>query len=276
MAPRRQVPDRWTPPRANPRPAAWSTLPPGTPYACAPWEAGQVGRTVPGRAGGTIIGCATPARRGGDGQWLLGRPGKPDRTIRKKTARRRRERAASTIVPAVPREQLAASVEYAKAHPERPFPIGTGFPHPAKSSKCSSDHPTWKGYAAALTKAERARERALERDPFLSEEELNEVAADALAKARGFKRWRDVTTDCVRGVEYVDANRRPRATESSTREAQRRRIELLGLGYDEGSAEYLDTLSPSGRAKALRRLGRAAEARDLERDIRARRRSALR
>jgi hypothetical protein len=271
---RRQTPLRWTPPtRANPAPRAWGALPPGAPYPCTPRDARRLGETVPGRAGGTIAGCATPARRGGDGQWILSRPGKPDRTLRKKTARRRWERARAPLVPGVPLEQLAAAAQYAKAHPERPFPLGTGFPHPAKSSKCSDDHPTWKGYPAALKKAKAARAKADAADPFLTGAELDEIEAAALAKASGFKRWQATTADCVNGFEYTQANKRRRATESSTREAARRRIELLGLGYDAGSAEYLDTLSPSGRAKALRRLGRLGEARDIERDARARRKS---
>jgi hypothetical protein len=278
MARRRPiVPDRWSPALPNPRPAAWDdpARRTGSPYACAPWEAGHEGEIVPGRGGGTVASCATPARRTGplshEGQFWLTRPGKPSRAMRKSVARRRKQRAGAVIIAAAPPELLEQSIERARARPDLPFPPGVPWPHVKGSARCSPEHAVWKGLPAAQRRAEKVVAGALDRDPFLSDAELDDLRAQSLRQNRRYPTWRDVTVDCVRGYDYTQANRR-RATESTAREAQRHRAELLAAGVDPGSAEYLDTLSPSGRAKALRRLGRVAEARDLERVIRAKRR----
>jgi hypothetical protein len=180
----------------------------------------------------------------------------------------RRHDGRRPIVPADDPLAVAESVQAAKAYPEIPFPIGVPYPRPKASSKCGADHPLWKDHAKRTARIEKFVAEYAD-NPLFSEDEINAIRVREYKKDRQYKRKREATIDCVRGYEYTQANRARKATESSTREAARRRQEMLAMGVDPGSAEYLDTLSPSGKAKALRRMGRINEAREVERRQRA-------
>ena len=217
-------------------------LGPGEEYPCDARDRRRVGERVTGRGGGRIVGCAAPLAGQKGGAWV--RDG--GARISKARARdRRRDAARGALVASDPLLVAPYVVAWERGEVP-PAPISKPRPHAPGRSRCDPQHPVWSGYDAA---------------------------ADAGALAPSHPRWgawEETMAACVRQFKHAVGARRG-AVESSTREAARARAAAGRAGVDFGSAEYLDTLRPGSRAKALRRMGRINEARDIERVMRAKR-----
>jgi hypothetical protein len=183
--------------------------------------------------------------------------------------RRRRRRAQETVYGDAYALQAAAAGRTRDRH-HVPAPPGLEFPHRKGSTRCDPDHPAWNGYVEAL---EDARERgAIEcADAPAPAACAPRVVRAALGRDPRFAAWDATEGNCVAAYAARRARRRA-AGDSSTRQAARARAAFVRAGGDVTSAEYLDTLAPASRAKALRRAGRTAEARAVESHLRARRR----
>ena len=228
--------------RPNPTPPEWQELPPDTPYAC---DAAHVGDTVPGRAGGRVVGCATPSRaRPHEGQYRLGSLGPGGRNVRKSRVRKslhrtgggRRKRA---VCPDR-RDALLSASDLARALAEPspvPYPVELEFPHtPGESLSCAR-HPKWKAFGEVLD-AVRDRYR---------EDTGDEIDADTLAHdARAYDPalWRWAVAAHRKGLaqweERVASRKHVTGRDSDERTRGRRRSEAVRRGIDTTSKGYRD------------------------------------
>lgn len=231
------------PPLPNPIPKG---LGPGEPYACDARDRRRIGERVPGRGGGRITGCAAPLAGQKGGAWVL--DDGPGRISKARARDRRRDAARGPLVASDP-IVVGAYIRAWERGEAPPAPLGKVLPHAPGRSRCDPEHPAWAGYEAAAARGE---------------------------LAPGYPRfdfWDELTAQCARQIKSQTRAGARGAVESSTRASARARSEAIGRGVDTTSAEYLDTLRPSSRAKALRRMGRLNEARDIERRERARKRA---
>lgn len=183
-------------------------------------------------------------------------------TERKKAHARKR---APGIDPEYIERHAEARAAAARAgKPWIPSAPGVEQEHARGRVLCAPDHPMWEEMEDAL---EDARERAAMQNEDEGPPDDAAIAA-ILRKHPSYPKWVKVESDCVKSFLKRHGKARG-ATHSAAREARQRRDEAVAAGVDVTSAEYLDTLSPRGRASALRRLGRVNEARNLERSIRA-------
>lgn len=234
--------------RDNPRPREWSTLPPNTHYKCHSWERKIVGKKIPGRNGGKVTGCATPAEpvdaKKRRAQVVIDR----ERLMpRQRAANRLRNKGKKLYVtPFVDVE--AAATAYLSGEYELPSPIGMVYPH--RLSKCDGDHPVWEGYPEAY---EDASERAAIAVEGGASEDWAEVTHDILRLHPRYADWVQATRDCAESFRRQASLRKPKATFSTAREAARRRQDAIAQGVDVTSAEYFDTL---GGGEGRRRRGK--------------------
>jgi hypothetical protein len=254
--------------RYNPPPAAWAALPPGTPYAC---KSAYVGRVLPGRDGGPITGCATPARaHPKEGQLVVGDPRRGrTRLVRRTVAKTRMrdaakqpcDRARDPLTSALDLEQWLA----AKAAGERdgtwiPTPPDYDFAHRAGQGRACFYSPAWAELNAFL--ADKYEEGVEGRD-----------LARAVRKHKKYKTRRALEDEALDEWAARVRGRRVHG-ESGTREAGRRRADAVRRGEDVGAAEYRDTLARPGVRKAGGGAGGRAGTRKVRRGASARHRAA--
>jgi hypothetical protein len=242
----------------NPRPAEWGQYAPSTPYPCHPWEAGILGLHVPGRGGGTVTACATPAEpltaRRRRGQVQIGLPGVGG--VMPKARARARVRRAGLETLRTPLEDVAqAAAIYSGASCPLPYPPGLEFPHIV--SRCDPEHKVWKGFDAAL---DDARERAsIVAGDDVGPAEFDCLVVEELSRDARFPAWRAAADACVRGFQSRQSSRRGKAAFSQQRERGQARARAIAEGVDVSGAEYRDTLRS---AESKRR-------RNYERDVNA-------
>lgn len=273
--------------RDNPVPAAWKVLPPNSRYECAPYERDLLGREIPGRGGGTVTGCATPdarfyvqtptgwsLRKGAQGQVVIGE-GKAARTMRKTVARHRLRPRPEYVTGFEPGE-IEQYIHYRQSALDadelwEPGPPGVEFRHPRGSSRCMPDHPIWSAKDEAKEEVARSLEHVSERVAGPS------TMLALLREHPKYDEWAATEAACVDAYERRKRTRAGHAGYSDVREAAERRRRAKHHGLDVHGAEYLDQLTPQGRASYYRRLHKRTgsefylqQARALERDIRAR------
>lgn len=240
---------------------------PSTLYACRPAEAKRVGILIPGRRGGVIAGCATPAlEHPREGQWWIGLPvvGFP---IRKSTAARRIRDQFKVRRADDPSEVERASQYALEGDRDHiPYPTGLEFPHIVGSSRCDLEHPLWRRYPGRLADArESGDERAaMEIDPDASREEYSQArerfAAEDFARDPQFREWLEAETKCAQGFQSREAARKGKAEFSQGRETAQRRQRAKLERVDLSSAEWKDTLRA---AEAKPRTKRPRQARSI-------------
>lgn len=244
------------PARRNPRgtPALWYLAQPGTSYPC---RSRAVGRVVPGRGGGRVAACATPAASGpewiarekgrgvkdprprGPSRYHITRPeGGELRTDRRAYLSRavvnRRLRDAERgreLVPATEEMWLAQGYrEFGRTG--LPVPLGLPYPHARGTSACDPEHPTWARYAGALEDAEQdAREDA---DPGTREFTQEVVKGLRRKFPTDFARWTATTAKCRDQYETRASLQRAQAvTKSSQTRALKRRLAEMDPTQDE-------------------------------------------
>jgi hypothetical protein len=233
-----------------------------------------------------VTGCATPSSaHPSEGQLWIGPlpPASGGRAIRKSTARTRRRDERLRAEGRHGQADRAAVIETAEyilrtTHPHLPIPTGLEYPHRLGSSACDPEHPLWQSYDEALGEAQ---ERAsIELPPEAGDEEYQaHVLAQMLAHP-AWPDWQRTEDQCARDALRRTARSR---TERANTEAMERRRRGAAAGLDLSSAEYLDTLTPRGRAawhrRAYKRGGgefHLREARRIEREHRAKQRPAIR
>lgn len=199
-----------------------------------------VGRTVPGRHGGKIVGCAMPsavilkavreARSAGrkpprkERQYVIA----DGRRMRASVARGRIRDATRAKVTKTDAATLAAYAEAWQVGYELPYPIGQEFPHRAGGSDCDPESEVWSGYPGPGDVV------AIESHPR-------------------FKRWAETAEKCVREFQAREESRRPKASGSSARERAQERERALARGEDVTGAEYQDERKRQGRTVAGRK-----------------------
>lgn len=213
---------------------------------------------VPGRRGGTITECATPAHRGAEGGYWIGSP-PPGHSLRKSLVRDRLRNLRRAPFSADPPELVYGRVEATRERDHIPGPIGAAYPHRIGSLRYDDDHPLWNDYERAV----RAAADIANPTPA--------AVLERLSRHPQFAEWEAAEAAGVRAYRERERERKPKATLSTARAAALWRAEFIANKGDPTSAEYLDTLTPAGRANALRRAGRISEARAIERDMRHRR-----
>ena len=273
--------------RDNPIPAAWRALPPSSRYDCEPYERDLVGREIPGRGGGRVTGCATPEskfysraphgwtlRKGAQGQVVIGE-GERARTMRKSTARHRL-RPRPEYVDGYDAGAIEEYIHYrdrALAADElwEPSAPGVEFKHPKGSSRCMPEHPLWASKDDAKEEVARSLEDV---SPAVAGPQ---TALALLREHPKYPEWAQTEQACLEAFERRKSSRAGHGGYSSSRETAERRQLARRTGLDVHGAEYLDQLTPSGRAAYYRRQYKATgaehylrEARALERDVRAR------
>lgn len=246
-------------PRVNPAtPLEWEELPPSSPYKCKPYESRTLGRTIPGRGGGTVTACATPApEHPKEGQVWIGLPvagiGFP---MRRYTANRRlREEGKRKVTDLEEasrswyqnrdtyRETEAAADAARDAGTFLPLPPGVEFPYVEdKPPRCSPRHRLWRDLRKLIDEA----------PPFVDPSEL---AAEARAHPQA-QEWEQQFGDCMRAWRKRIERKAPKTgIESTGRQAARRRTTARARGEDTSAAEYTDLLTKAAR-KAARAGGR--------------------
>lgn len=220
--------------RPNPTPREWSLLGPSSYYPCHPWERKKVGKRVPGRGGGTITACATPAktrkgtaaarRRRPEGQYWIGQAAAghamPKSRVRRRIKAARYRGGLRADDPLTVHAQVR---EFERSG--FPAPWGQPFPHRPGSSRLDAQHPAWKGYTAAVKRAIREGERT-GRDPL-----------DVLRGHPRFKEWTAINREAARNYE---ARARRVSAHSQQRERAQYRQAAIEAGIDVTSAEFRD------------------------------------
>lgn len=244
------------PARRNPRgtPALWYLAQPGTSYPC---RSRAVGRVVPGRGGGRVAACATPAASGPD--WIAREKGRgvkdprprgpsryhitrPEggelRTDRRAYLSRavvnRRLRDAERGRELIPgTEEIWLAQGYGQfARTGLPVPLGLPYPHARGSSTCDPEHPTWARYSAALEEAE--QDATEEADPGTREFTQEVVRGLRRKFPTDFDRWTATTVKCRDQYETRAAGQRATAvTKSSQTRALKRRLAEMDPTQDE-------------------------------------------
>jgi hypothetical protein len=236
----------------NPRPPEWGQYAPSTPYPCHPWEAGILGLHVPGRGGGTVTACATPAEpltaKRRRGQVQIGLPGVGG--VMPKSRARGRVRRAGLETLRTPIEDVAQAVRaYSGSTCPLPYAPGLEFPHTV--SRCDPEHKIWKGYADAIADAQ---ERAsIEAPESAGPEEFECLVRQALESDPRFPVWDAAAQACVRGFDSRESARRGKAAFSQQRERGQARARAVASGVDVSGAEYRDTLRSAERGQGKRR-----------------------
>ena len=214
----------------------------------------------------------TPAR-GRRMTETLGRAGieKPEETVDKlydvpcRGARKGRGRCSmdhvSETVDALERDPYAI-----------PQPIASAGCEP---KACAADAPAWgRAYRIAVEEAtERASIEAGD-----DEQLFKRALRKHLATHPKFKRWERAESDCLCAFRERHA-KRGRRTETATTETKQRTAQVRREHGGEdltGAAAHLDELTPAGRARYHRKIGNVTEARRIESEIRAKKRSRLR
>lgn len=250
--------------RSNPRPPEWDELPPDTPYAC---DAPHVGDEVPGRAGGVVVGCATPSRaRPSEGQYRLDSLGPDGKNVRKsrvrktlsrtkggKRRRRRCDHQRDALLSASDLDQARAT------RPTIPYAVELEFPHEPGESRSCALHPKWREFNALVeAMADRYREDTGDEPDAETlaawvrgeNPELWRWASGAYDA--GMKQWEDrvARRAHVTGRESAERTRGRR-----TSEARRRGIDTTSKGYRDDVLHgrddvYVIASNPSAREVA--------------------------
>jgi hypothetical protein len=223
------------------RAAEWDALAPGAPYACHAWETRLLGRTVPGRGGGTVTGCATPSRaRPKEGQVVLGLPLAGLGGVMPRSRARDRIRQAARGGTVGPDDGASIDAAAARQRRRNDFPeaIGVPYPHRRGSTPCASDHPMWTALERDI-KAARKRADRLAGDAA-EPEDLHALAVAELD--RKHPKYRGAALACVQQHAGRERARAGKAVESTHRTAGRKRAAAVARGEDVGAAEYRDTL----------------------------------
>lgn len=263
--------------KGAPRALEWRTLSPGTLYPCHRWEDAWLGRTIPGRGGGVVTSCATPLpERPREGLLAVQHPGGGVTLFRRNTAKLR-VRDKTRFAPGDPVELIEQRIAHARKTKGttryKPGAPGLEFPHRAGASECEPEHPLWH-------QLDDQEETIAERLAIELPEDLEQLPAAERRKARERYRAdvvRTLRTSPVWGravkaeerctSEYErrkDKREASRGANPAQREQRQRRAAFIAAGGDPTSAEYLEMLSPSTRAKRYRGMGQAALARSLE------------
>ena len=228
--------------RPNPAPPEWQELPPDTPYACA---GEHVGDTVPGRAGGRVVGCATPSKaRPHEGQYRLGSLGPGGRNVRKSRVRKSLHRTAGgkrkRAVCPDRRDALLSAADLAQALAEPspvPYAVELEFPHtPGESLSCAR-HPKWKAFGEVL---DAVRDRY--REDTGDEIDADTLAADARAYDPALWRWAVAAhrKGLAQWEERVASRKLVTGRDSDERTRGRRRSEAVRRGIDTTGKNYRD------------------------------------
>lgn len=154
-----------------------------------------------------------------------------------------------------------------------PQPIAAAGCHP---KECAADAPVWRSKAYRLAVEEATERASIEAGD--DEGAFRRALRKHLAEHPKFKRWERAEADCLRAFREGHA-RRGRRTETATTETKRRVRDVRREHGGEdltGAAAHLDELSPSARAKYYRKVGNLGEARRIEAEQRAKKRSRLR
>lgn len=226
----------------NPTPPEWQELPPDTPYAC---EAAHVGDTVPGRAGGRVVGCATPSKaRPHEGQYRLGSLGPTGRNVRKSRVRKSLHRTGGGTkkrrVCPDRRDALLSAADLAQALAEPspvPYPVELEFPHtPGESLSCAR-HPKWKAFGEVLDAVRDRHREDTGEDP-----DAETLAHDAKAYDPALWRWAVAAhrKGLAQWEERVANRRHVTGRDSDERTRGRRRSEAVRRGIDTTSKGYRD------------------------------------
>lgn len=223
-------------PKKNPTPREWRTLDPGSYYPCHKSERKKLGKTVPGRGGGKITACATPARprkgtaagkrRRPEGQYWIGAAAAGHAMPKSRVRRRLRgARFRKGLLANDPLTVWSQVREFERTG--FPAPWGQPYPHRPGSSRLDPQHPAWKGYTAAVKRALATAAR---------------TGADPLAVLRRhpkFKEWQALNRE---GAAAFNARGARKAGHSAQRERAQYRQAALDAGIDVTSAEYRDYL----------------------------------
>lgn len=246
----------------NGKAKAWEAQPPNTPYDCA---GAQIGRVVPGRKGGTITACATPApEHPREGQYWIGLKeaglGHPirKRIVSSRLAALRRPKYRT------PRELVAAAATYNNQPFALPSPTGDERPHDPAKHPCSPGAPQWgREYQDAVARAiEAGTERAaLAGETPVITEETDDVPFNNPASASEYdpyiydefmtepqaKDWQTQALACSDAYEKRARARSATLTKSEKRAAKQRRATAKRTSEKRERAErkkYTKTKNP--------------------------------
>jgi hypothetical protein len=281
-------------PAPNPRPAEWDRLAPDTRYDCAPGETAWLGRHIPRhkrQGSGTVTGCATPTARevkraaeakarGKGNQSVQGQVevtpvSGPPYHITRNVAKLRVRDVGKGRVRTDDEQNIRATIDENRKRRGRAFPIAPGveYPHREGSTVCDPGHPLW-----TELEREASDQQALaiiDADKPLTNRQLRAETLKRTKQTEVYKRAEKAAEDCAQAYE-VRADKRAASRHSAGPGYETRllRARMRSQGVDPTSAEYLETLTVSGRAKRLRAAGRVEEARALERAERERKKNA--
>jgi len=246
----------------NPTPAVWRVAQPGTAYEC---KSPLVGQVVPGRGGGLVRACATPAKkRPREGQVYLVDP--RGQTLAGFGETMPKDRAARRIRDAKKPKAEALELAYLREMHEGyratglPAPSGLEWAHVAGSSVCDPGHKRWAGYTDAL---EDARERAaivLEGEGADPEDldAYTDATRRALSKDPRFQEWKRTAAQCAQDFDARQARKKPKAVSAATeRGAILREYRELGEGafvarHGAELSEVLEALRETYKRKPAR------------------------
>jgi hypothetical protein len=280
-------------PLPNPMPSAWRTERPDTEYPCAPGEKRWLGRSIPKhrrQGSGVVTGCATPTAREWEraakakargrgnksvqGQIIVTPASGAGYHITRNVAKLRVRDVAAGRVKRDDPQNIEARIQESRARKGRQLPQAPGveFPHREGSTPCDPAHRLWSELEEAAN--DEGALAIIDAETPLTKRQLRAEVLRRVKQTAVYKLASEAEHRCAQEYEVRKDRRDASRGASRDRDVRQWRREYLAQGGDQGDPQYQETLSVSARAKALRKRGLVEQARQLERDERARKRGA--